>query len=138
MTKKILWILMIVFAVLIGLYPGIYFLIDRKFGLLGSKAGELLTNTSWNIGFYTHIILGGLALLTGWTQFNSNFRNRNLTLHRRMGMVYIVAVVLSSISGIYRIFCHRGLSFFTRLHKPGNNMVDQHDKSIYKHSERFD
>lgn len=92
---------MIVFAVLIGLYPGIYFLIDRKFGLLGSKPGELLTNTFWNIGFYTHIILGGLALLTGWTQFNSNFRNRNLSLHRRMGMVYIVAVVLSSISGIY-------------------------------------
>jgi uncharacterized membrane protein len=101
MKQKVLWILMVVFAIAIGLYPGIYFLIDRKFGLLSSKPIGLLANTFWNIGFYTHIILGGLALLIGWPQFNANLRNKNLQLHRLIGKVYIIAVVLSSIAGIY-------------------------------------
>jgi uncharacterized membrane protein len=101
MTRKWLWLLVAFLAILVGLYPGLYFLIDRKFGLLRSKSNELLNNTYWNIGFYTHIIPGGLALLTGWTQFNSNFRNKNLAFHRRIGMVYIISVAFSSLAGIY-------------------------------------
>jgi uncharacterized membrane protein len=91
---------MVVLAIVIGLYPTIYFLIDRKFGLLSSKSIELLTDTFWNIGFYTHILLGGLALLIGWTQFSSKIRDNNLTLHKRIGKLYVIAVILSSIAGI--------------------------------------
>jgi uncharacterized membrane protein len=101
MAKKGLWILLVALAIVIGLYPSIYFLIDRKFGLLSSKSAELLTNTFWNIGFYTHIILGGIALLIGWTQFSSKIRIWNLTLHKRIGKIYLIAVLLSSIAGIY-------------------------------------
>ncbi len=100
MTRKVLWILMVVLAIVIGLYPSIYFIIDRKFGLLSSKSIELLTNTFWNIGFYTHILLGGLALLIGWTQFSSKIRDKNLTLHKRIGKLYIISVIFSSIAGI--------------------------------------
>ena len=101
MVKKGLWILFATFALLIGLYPMIYFLIDRKFGLLNSKSVELLTNTFWNIGFYTHIIFGGIALFIGWTQFSSKMRNRRMALHRKLGKVYVVAVLLSALAGIY-------------------------------------
>jgi uncharacterized membrane protein len=101
MTKKTLWILFVALAIIIGLYPSIYFLIDRKFGLLSSKTTELLTNPFWNIGFYTHIILGGISLLVGWTQFSSKIRIRNLTLHKKIGKIYIISVILSSIAGIY-------------------------------------
>ncbi|MDX6181131.1 DUF2306 domain-containing protein [Flavobacterium sp. Fl-77] len=101
MTKKIMWILLIVFAIIIGLYPSIYFFIDRKFGLLSSKPAELLTNTFWNIGFYTHILLGGMALLIGWTQFSSKIRLKNLRLHKQIGKLYLISVMLSSIAGIY-------------------------------------
>ncbi|QXU40807.1 DUF2306 domain-containing protein [Pedobacter sp. D749] len=101
MVKKGLWILFATFALLIGLYPMIYFLIDRKFGLLNSKTVELLSNTFWNIGFYTHIIFGGIALLIGWTQFSSKMRNRRMALHRKLGKVYVVAVLLSALAGIY-------------------------------------
>jgi len=100
-AKKILWVLFAVFAILIGLYPVIYFLQDRKFGLLGGKSDELLANIAWNTGFYTHIILGGLALLIGWIQFSKKFRNRNLKLHRLSGKVYVIAVLLSASAGIY-------------------------------------
>ena len=101
MTKKIMWILLIVFAIIIGLYPSIYFFIDRKFGLLSSKPAELLTNTFWNIGFYTHILLGGMALLIGWIQFSSKIRLKNLRLHKQIGKVYLISVMLSSIACIY-------------------------------------
>ncbi len=101
MTRKVLWILIIVLAIIIGIYPIIYFLIDRKFGLLGSKSDELLANIFWNIGFYTHIILGGLALLIGWMQFSSGLRTNNITLHKQIGKIYLIAVFSSSIAGIY-------------------------------------
>jgi len=101
MVKKGLWILFATFALLIGFYPTIYFLIDRKFGLLNSKSAELLSNTFWNIGFYTHIILGGVALLIGWTQFSPKMRNRRMVLHRKLGKAYVVSVLLSALAGIY-------------------------------------
>lgn len=101
MVKKGLWILSAVLATLIGLYPVIYFFVDRKFGLLNSKSAELLANIFWNIGFYTHIIFGGIALLTGWIQFNSKIRIKYVKLHRNVGMIYLVAVALSSLAGVY-------------------------------------
>ena len=85
---------------IIGLYPTSYFLLERKFGLLSSKSPELLANIFWNIGFYTHIILGGLALFIGWIQFSKKVRNKYLVLHRRVGILYINAVFCSSIAGI--------------------------------------
>lgn len=100
MAKKILWILFVVLAIIVGLYPGIYFILDRKFGLLSSKSEEVLGNLFWNIGFYTHIILGGVALLVGWAQFGTKFRNRNLDLHRTLGKIYVIAALLSSSAGI--------------------------------------
>jgi hypothetical protein len=105
MIKKISRALMIVFAVLIGLYPAVYFFIDRKFGLLSSKSDALLTNIFWNMGFYVHIVAGGIALLVGWIQFNTKFRNLRISLHRKIGKVYIVSVLLSSTAGI-------GIAFF--------------------------
>lgn len=105
MTRKALWYLMAVLASVVGLYPGIYFFVDRKFGLLSSKSAEILGNSFWNLGFYTHILLGGLALLIGWTQFSSKIRAKNLVLHKRIGKLYVIAVMLSSVAGI-------GISFF--------------------------
>src|SRR5436190_19760929 len=101
MIKRVLWILAVILAILIGLYPSIYFLMDRNFGLLSSKSNEILTSTIWNIAFYMHIILGGLALLIGWMQFNSKIRSKRVQLHRLMGKVYIVSVFFSSVQGIY-------------------------------------
>src|SRR6185369_14562555 len=99
--KKILWILLVLFALIVGLYPAIYFLIDRNFGLLNSKSNEVLTNTFWNVGFYVHILLGGLALLIGWMQFNSKMRSKNLKLHKIIGKIYIISVLFSATAGFY-------------------------------------
>ena len=108
MIRKISIILVAIVATVIGLYPSIYFFMDRQFGLLQSKSEALLINTPWNIAFYTHIILGGLALLIGWTQFIEKWRDNYLNLHRNTGKVYIVSVLASALSGIYIAFYATG------------------------------
>jgi uncharacterized membrane protein len=105
MTQKISKIVIALFAIIIGLYPGLYFIKERTFGLLSSKPNELLTNALWNTAFYTHIIFGGIALLIGWLQFNTKLRLRNLSMHRTIGKIYIISVLISSIASV-------GIGFF--------------------------
>lgn len=89
------------FAIIVGLYPAIYFIVqERIFGLLSTKSSELLANTLWNIGFYTHIIFGGIALLVGWMQFNKKLLQKKSSLHRFIGKIYVVSVLLSALAGI--------------------------------------
>ena len=85
MKQKILYRILQITAVMIGLYPIIYFIIDRKFGLLHFKDEELLNNIIWNTAFYIHITMGGIALLIGWSQFSEKLRNKKLQLHRLIG-----------------------------------------------------
>ena len=105
MTQKISRTVIAVLAIAIGLYPAIYFFNERTFGLLSSKSSELLANVLWNTAFYTHIILGGVALLIGWLQFSTKLRLRNLSLHRNIGKVYVTTVLISALAAI-------GLGFF--------------------------
>jgi len=99
--NKISYYLFAILCILIGLYPIIYFVIDRHFGLLSSKTKELLDDQVWNIAFYGHIIFGGIALLVGWSQFSSKLRKTNLNLHRNIGKIYLLSVLISGPCGIY-------------------------------------
>ena len=101
MIRKLNWWVFVFLALAIGLYPIIYFVIDREFGLLGSKSPELLHDSIWNLAFYTHIIFGGISLLAGWSQFSAKIRSNSLSLHRNLGKVYVISVLFSGISGIY-------------------------------------
>ena len=99
---KLLWITLGFFAILIGCYPLIYGFVDmHNKGLLQSKSPELLHYSLWRLFFYTHISFGGLALSVGWIQFSSKLRKSNLNFHRWVGRVYVIAVLLSSIAGLY-------------------------------------
>ena len=100
MALKIGWFLLAALSIMIGLYPVVYLFIDSSTGLMSSKTPELLSNLLWNIGFYTHISLGGLALLIGWLQFSRKFRNARLKAHRQIGRVYVTSVLLSALAGI--------------------------------------
>ena len=77
-ARKILWTIFVVFASLIGLYPLAYFVFDMSGGLLGTKSLAILHDAIWKTVFYIHIIFGGIALLTGWPQFSSRIRIRNM------------------------------------------------------------
>lgn len=116
--KKASWITIGILSTLVGLYPIIYFLIDRRFGLLASKSVELLNHSLWNIAFYGHITLGGLALLIGWLQFSNELRIKKMELHRILGKTYIISVFISGFCGLFIALDATGgiistLGFFT-------------------------
>jgi hypothetical protein len=100
--RYLLWTVFGLFALGIGFYPLTYYLSDMHGkGLWASKTPELLANTVWHSAFYMHITFGGIAMLTGWTQFSRNIRDRYLSFHRTLGKVYVFSVMLSSLAGFY-------------------------------------
>lgn len=100
MTRT-LRLLMYFLAIVIGLYPILVFFMPDDQGLLGSKSPELLHDIFWRAGFFTHITLGGIALLSGVTQFSSRFRKTHINRHRLLGKIYVVACLLSGLAGLY-------------------------------------
>ncbi len=101
--KKPLWILFATLSTLIGLYPAAYFTTDR-FGFLNRKPDVLFNDVIWHSAFYVHVTLGGIALLIGWIQFSKKLRLKYLSLHRQIGKVYVIAVLLSAIAAFYIAF----------------------------------
>jgi hypothetical protein len=99
--KTLGWSLFIFFAIFVGLYPFSYLIFDMSQGLISSKAPALRESVLWQAGFYTHILLGAIALLTGWSQFSKRIRNKNLTVHRTLGKIYLISVILSGSAGLY-------------------------------------
>lgn len=99
--KKLGWIFFIFFAISVGLYPIVYFLTDEKVGLLNAKSAELLESQIWWIAFYMHIGFGAITLLTGWSQFSKKIRAKRLRLHRTLGKIYVITVLLSGSAGFY-------------------------------------
>jgi len=100
-TNTSFWVLVVLLAIAIGLYPLTFLEVNHNEGLLAQKTPELLANPFWSIAFYTHISLGGFSLLIGWLLFLKKFRTKKLHLHRLIGKVYIIAVLLSSITGLF-------------------------------------
>lgn len=101
MASKLKWAIFAILAIGVGLYPLIYFFIDRNFGLLSSKSSDLLADLAWNIGFYGHIVPGGIALGIGWLQFSSSLRKKNIKLHRNLGKLYLIMVLISGLCALY-------------------------------------
>lgn len=99
--KYILWGVFAFLAIVIGLYPGLYFLLDMQKGLLASKPEALMHQTSWVIAFYLHIGFGGLSLISGFSQFSSRLRKHKLKLHRLLGKIYLLSVLISGTSGLF-------------------------------------
>ena len=99
--KKFGWRTVAVLSVLISTYPIFYLVKGKNVGLLLSKTTEVLSDNFWSIGFYGHIIFGGIALAIGWIQFNNKWRRKNISLHRKIGKIYIIAVLISGVCGVF-------------------------------------
>lgn len=99
--KKIAWFLFAGLSILVSFYPIAYLVADKPIALLLSKSAALLSNNFYMICFYLHIIFGGIALLIGWIQFSKKLRLKYLNLHRIIGKIYVIAVLISGIPGFY-------------------------------------
>ena len=63
-----------------------------------AKLGQYATRRGWIL---LHIAAGTVALLTGPVQLWLGLSDRRLDLHRRIGQVYIVAVLVSAVAAFY-------------------------------------
>lgn len=106
--NKVAWIVFVFLAIGIGLYPLIYVFATEDFGLLLGKSKEILASQIWNLAFYGHISFGGLALLSGWSQFSKKLRAKRLNLHRNLGKFYVISVLISGLCGVYLGFYATG------------------------------
>ena len=91
----------IIFAIIIGLYPLLYYFADWSQVGLTSTKGDLIYNFYWKMAFYTHITGGGIALIIGWIQFSGKIRRTRLALHRSIGITYITAILFGGLAGFY-------------------------------------
>lgn len=98
--KTLIWILFALLAISTGLYPLMYLFVPSDVGLLSTKEAAVLGSLIWQLSFYGHISFGGIALITGWSQFNSTLRMRKVLLHRVLGKVYIISVMISGICAL--------------------------------------
>lgn len=95
-------LLFAVLAIGVGLYPSIYFLTDMsQQGIIAEKPEAVRESLFWQMCFYGHVSFGGIALLSGWSQFFKKFRNKHLSLHRKLGKIYLLAVLLSGLTSLY-------------------------------------
>lgn len=101
MKKNIFWILFALLSILIALYPLKYIVGEGTVGILNNKPEALLSNLMWKIAFYTHISLGGIALFIGWIQFSTKIRIRRPEIHKTVGNIYVISVLLSATSAFF-------------------------------------
>lgn len=62
------------------------------------------------VGLYTHVFASVVALVLGPLQFSARLRRRHLELHRRLGSVALLAVLVGGLAGLYMAqFAYGGL-----------------------------
>ncbi|MDY8136462.1 DUF2306 domain-containing protein [Aquimarina sp. 2201CG5-10] len=105
--KKLAWVVFVSCCLLFSFQPIKYYFADEPIGFLNSKP---MDSYMYFISFYTHISLGGIALLIGWTQFSKKLRNRYLKLHRIIGKIYISSILIGGPFAFYLgFFVYGGL-----------------------------
>ncbi|GAB4013942.1 hypothetical protein GCM10028808_34790 [Spirosoma migulaei] len=86
---------------IVALYALTYFIPNRPSPFLEHKP---LQNILWRIAFWTHVGLGAVALALGPFQLSVKRRQRNLSLHRQLGKLYVVSILLASLGAFYASF----------------------------------
>ena len=94
MSKKILWSIMTLSAILVAVYA---------LGLLvaSSIRPPFIQNLFSNFPSTTsiHFIGGAIAIVTGAFQFSASLRSKHLSLHRLLGRFYVGAIIFSGVAG---------------------------------------
>ena len=105
--RKFLFVIVSIFALLIGIYPFMYAFVDHKHTFLGLKLRKFFTILSGSCHSTATLSLGIIAFI-GWRQFGKKFRDKHIKLHRNIGKLYVISVIISSVAGIYMGFYANG------------------------------
>ncbi len=96
--KHFLRVLIFILAYGVSLYATRFYSFEVT-GLLHAK-GDLLQSLLYKVGFYTHVIMGPLALMSGAWQFLPSIRTRRPSIHRVIGYVYMIAILTSGLAAL--------------------------------------
>jgi uncharacterized membrane protein len=64
------------------------------------KYKEISSNAIYRLCFKAHILFGIIAIFTGPVQFLTNLKRTYLSLHRKMGYIYFISVLISAVVGL--------------------------------------
>jgi uncharacterized membrane protein len=86
-----------------SIFIGIYALIVYAFFELGVAVHPIMKNNfkAHSLGIYFHIFPSLIALVIGPFQFNQKLRTNKIQLHRTLGKIYLLSVLIGGFSGLY-------------------------------------
>ncbi len=104
--KSLVWsrTLLAIFALAVGAYALLLYgspanLRDQQFVLAKEGVPGLWYSVLW-----VHAVTGGLALALGWVQFIKRVRLKSPSVHRAIGMIYVVMNGVSGVTGLYMAY----------------------------------
>lgn len=106
--QKIKWSVLVFFALSISLFGLTYFSFNPSMGLLSAKPAELVQDFLYRTVFYLHIAGGAIALTVGVFALMPKMRRKNISLHRKMGKTYVIAILIGGIAGGIMAFFSEG------------------------------
>lgn len=105
---RVNWTILLLTSVAVALYFPLQYagdtlaaLAPRNVGLAATYANRPLLV---QLAFYAHITFAGLALLLGPFQFSARLRRRHLNVHRVVGRVYVVSVLVGGTAAFVMSF----------------------------------
>lgn len=109
LLKRILFIVTLVLAVALAGNALTYLNFDPTYGFLRLKQQAIATG--WYLpAYYAHVIVGGIILVIGFFQLHPDSLRRFRKLHRVLGYVYVVGILLFAAPGglVMSFFINRG------------------------------
>ncbi len=95
MSARVKWGLMTALAfIVVGYAVGLLWVPDLRPSFIRDRIAEA------PLAVFGHIAASAVALALGPFQLNTRLRSRRLELHRWMGRVYIISVVVGGLSGV--------------------------------------
>jgi Na+/phosphate symporter len=86
----------------------IYIPVKNDAGFLQLKQ-EYIHITEWRVAFFTHVFTSMLVLVAGFTQFSKKFLKQQPRLHRAVGYVYVINILMvTGPSGLLMSFYANG------------------------------
>lgn len=95
MSKKIMWSLMLLSAILVALYAVVLLVMP---GIRPPFIQNLFAR--FPVVTLIHFLGGAVAIVAGALQFSASLRLRHRGLHRWLGRFYVLAIVFSGVAGL--------------------------------------
>lgn len=103
--SRIFWGILFLLGLSLSINTLTYFNFQRAYGFLRLK--QAAVSSGFYLPFYySHVLISGLVLLSGFAQVSTWFRNRWMNLHRVIGYFYVIGVLFFAAPGAL------GMSFF--------------------------